>query len=127
MARTPRNWENKPGDDTSRHFTRKWVELAYAATIAFVAAGVSMSYVFVAQLTGALTINVATGDLALAKDLDEFVFFFETDGTQRIVTFGTNFLSSGTVTIPASKGAVVRGIYDATLGKIRITSREIHA
>lgn len=127
MARTPRNWENIPGDNTSRHFTRKWIELAYAATIAFVAAGVSMSYVVIAELAGALTINAATDDLADAKDFDEFIFFFTTDGTQRIVTFGTNFLSSGTLTIPADKGAVVRGIYDEVLGAIRITSREIHA
>jgi hypothetical protein len=50
---------------------------------------------------------------------------FETDGTQRVVTFGTNFLSSGTVTIPANKTATAVGWFDGT--KIRISNREISA
>ena len=124
MARTPRGWANRPKDNTGRTITREWVELAYAATIALTALKVNISHYFVAQLTGALTINATTTDF---EDLDEVIFYFGTDGTQRIVTFGTKFLSSGTVTIPASKTAIVRGIYDKTLDVIRITGREITA
>lgn len=95
---------------------------AYAATSAWVAKATQKQHVCYAQLTGAMTINAT---LTAMLQFSEVVFFFDTDGTQRIVTFGTGFLSSGTVTIPADKGAVVRGIYDGTA--IRITSREIYA
>lgn len=124
MAKSPRNWDNRPKDNTGRSITRGYQELAYSATIALVCAAVNLQYIWFAQLTGALTVNATVTDL---KDMDEVVLLFETDGTQRIVTLGTNFLSSGTITIPASKTACVRGVYDATLGKIRIYSREITA
>lgn len=124
MARTPRGWANLPQDNTARLFTFAWFEWAYAATIALVSLKTNVQHFFIAQLTGALTINATTTDF---KDLDEVIFYFSTDATQRIVTFGTKFLASGTVTIPASKHATVRGIYDATLDAIRITSREITA
>lgn len=95
---------------------------AYASTSAWVGIPAQLNIVYYATLTGAMTINATvTGML----ESTEVIFVFDTDGTQRIVTFGTNFLSSGTVTIPASKGAVVRGIFDGT--NIRIYAREIHA
>lgn len=94
----------------------------YAATSAWVAIAAQLHIVYYATLTGAMTINATVTDMLQSS---EVMFFFDTDGTQRIVTFGTNFLSSGTLTIPASKGAVVRGIFDGT--NIRIYSREIHA
>lgn len=95
---------------------------AYAAVSAWVAKDAQKQHVAYAQLTGAMTINATVTDL---PQFGEVVFFFDTDGTERIVTFGTNFLSSGTVTIPASKGAVVRAIFDGTA--LRVTSREIYA
>jgi hypothetical protein len=77
-----------------------------------------------AQLTGAMTINAAT-TIARLSQWDEVVFILEADASQRIVTFGTGFVSSGTVTVTAAKGATVRGIFDGTA--IRIYSREIYA
>lgn len=94
----------------------------YASTSAWVARDMQHQLVCYAQLTGAMTINATVTSLG---QFAEITFFFDTDGTQRIVTFGTNFLSSGTVTIPASKGAIVRGVFDGT--NIRIISREIYA
>lgn len=94
----------------------------YASTSAWVAVAAQLQIVYYATLTGAMTINATVTDML---ESSEVVFVFDTDGTQRIVTFGTNFLSSGTVTIPASKGAVVRAIFDGT--NIRVYSREIHA
>jgi hypothetical protein len=96
--------------------------VAYAATSALVLKAAYRQYVCYAQLTGAMTINATLTNL---KQFDEIVFFFDNDATQRIVTFGTGFLSSGTVTIPISKGATVVGIFDGTA--IRIVSREIYA
>ncbi len=95
---------------------------AYASTSAWVAKDAMLQHVCYAQLTGAMTINATVSAL---EQFSEVVFHFGTDGTQRVVTFGTNFLSSGTVTIPASKGAVVRAIFNGT--NLVVTSREIWA
>lgn len=114
---------NNPAEDNSfegRGILSYLVD--YAATIALVLKAAGLQHVCIKQLTGAVTINATLTNL---KQFDEIVFYFTTDGTQRIVTFGTGFLSSGTVTIPASKGATVRAIYDGA--DIRIISREIWA
>jgi len=104
---------------------RKSVDQAYAATsIPLFATGAALQIFNYAQLTGAMTINAETTVSRLTQ-WDEVIFVFEVDGTQRIVTFGTNFLSSGTVTIPANKGATVRCLYDGT--SLRVMSREIYA
>ena len=103
----------------------KTVSQAYEATsIPLFAKGAVLQRFNYAQLTGAMTINAAT-TIANLTQWDEVIFIFEVDGTQRIVTFGTGFKASGTVTIPADKGATVRGIYDGT--SVRIYSREIYA
>ncbi len=94
----------------------------YAATSAWVAKDALLQHVCYAQLTGAMTLNAT---LTALQQFSEVVFHFGTDGTQRIVTFGTGFLSSGTVTIPANKGAVVRAIYNGT--SLAVVSREIWA
>jgi hypothetical protein len=96
---------------------------AYGATSALtLKAGALRHHVCYAQLTGDMTINATVTNL---EQFDEVIFHFGTDGTQRVVTFGANFKSSGTVTIPASKGAVVRAIFDGTY--LLVTSREIWA
>jgi len=96
---------------------------AYAASIAITDQAAKRHVVSPGQLIGALTLNAT----AVTKHLvgDEFVFHFSNDATQRIVTFGTNILSSGTITIPASKTATARGFFNGT--KICISNREISA
>ena len=96
---------------------------AYAATIEVTDQYASRHIVSPAQLTGALTLNATAVTKAIVSD--EYVFHFSTDGTQRVVTFGTNILSSGTITIPASKTATARGFFNGT--SICITGREISA
>jgi len=96
---------------------------AYAASIEVTDQYASRHIVTPAQLTGALTLNATNVTKAITGD--EYIFHFSTDGTQRIVTFGTNFLSSGTITIPASKTATARGFFNGTA--ICITGREISA
>lgn len=95
---------------------------AYAATINLTPKAAFKTYVKPAQLTGALTLNV---DVTKAQEFDEFVFQFSTDGTQRVVTFGTGVNASGTITIPANKKAIAVGYFDGTV--IQIASREIGA
>lgn len=94
----------------------------FAATSAWAAVSAYIQHVCYTQLTGAMTINATTTSLL---QFDEVYFWFGTDGTQRVVTFGTGFLSSGTVTIPASKGAIVKAIFDGT--NLNVLSREIYA
>lgn len=96
---------------------------AYAASIEVTDQSAKEHLVKPAQLTGALTLNATA--VTKHKLGDRFVFMFATDGTQRIVTFGTNILSSGTITIPANKTATAVGWFDGT--SIRISSREISA
>jgi hypothetical protein len=96
---------------------------AYAAAIEVTDQAAKEHLFKPAQLTGALTVDATA--VTKHKTGDRFVFMFETDGTQRVVTFGTNFLSSGTVTIPANKTATAVGWFDGT--KIRISNREISA
>ncbi len=103
---------------------KAFTQIYEATSIPLFKKGAAVQFMCYAQLTGAMTINAATV-LAQLTQFDEIVFFFDTDGTQRIVTFGTGFLSSGTVTIPANKGAIVRAYFDGT--DIRIASREIYA
>lgn len=100
------------------------VSLAYAATSTPALAapeGLELNVVY-AQLTGAMTINATFPGLLQFQRVN---FFFSTDGTQRIVTFGTGFVSSGTLTVPANKDAIVSAIYDGT--NLRVTNREIQA
>lgn len=96
---------------------------AYAATSALtLKAGAMLQHVCYAQLTGAMTINATVTNLS---QFDEVVFHFNADGTNRVVTFGTNFISSGTLTVTAAKDATARGIFDGT--NIKIVSREVGA
>jgi hypothetical protein len=104
---------------------RKSLTQIYEATsIPLFLTGAAVQFFCYAQLTGAMTINAAT-TIARLSQWDEVVFILEADASQRIVTFGTGFVSSGTVTVTAAKGATVRGIFDGTA--IRIYSREIYA
>ncbi len=100
------------------------VTLPYAATstpILQSQSGLDL-HVCYAQLTGAMTINANVSKL---QQFQRIAFYFSTDGTQRIVTFGTGFVSSGTLTVPANKDAVVEALFDGA--NIRISSREIQA
>lgn len=95
---------------------------AYAATSALVLKAAKEQHVCYAQLTGAMTINATLTNL---RQFDIIFFHFATDGTQRIVTFGTGFVSSGTLTIAASKDATAWGVFDGT--NIKILGREVQA
>ena len=104
---------------------RKFVNQIYAATsIPLLAKGAALQFFSYAQLTGAMTINAATTIGNLTQG-DLVIFLFEADGTERVVTFGTGFKSSGTVTVTAAKGATCLGVFDGT--SVKIVAREIYA
>lgn len=101
----------KNQDNTFRTATRDYQTPAYAATIAL-APLLEYTLVKPAQLTGALTLTATADTNQWVGDVLEFLF--ATDATQRIVTFGTGFLSVGTLTIPASKTAYARFMFNGT-------------
>lgn len=93
---------------------------AYASTSAWVAVSAFEQHVCYATLTGAMTINATLTNLL---QFDRVCFHFTPDSTGRVVTFGTGFVSSGTLTTVASKDSTVWAIFDGT--NLKITSREI--
>jgi len=96
---------------------------AYASTSSLtLKGGAKEQHVCYAQLTGAMTINATVTSLS---QFDIVFFHFNADGTNRVVTFGTNFISSGTLTVTAAKDATAWGIFDGT--NIKIVSREVGA
>jgi len=100
-----------PNDDnTGRVITYSYYNPAYAATL-LVAPNASCTSYVVQQLTGAATINSSTGN---AMPLDKITFLFNADSSNRVVTFGTGFSTSGTLTVTASKKASASFMYDGT-------------
>lgn len=90
-------------DNTLRASTQDAKAVAYAATIAIVPSE-SQNLFQVAQLTGAATINATVTQLYIG---DIVRILLSADATNRVVTFGTGFVSAGTVTVTASKAAFV--------------------
>ena len=96
---------------TDLRAAEKATSVAYVPTIAVTPSVARMNYMNVAQLTGAATINATVTNLAAN---DRVIFTFAADGTNRIVTFGTNMKSAGTITVTANKYATVSFIFDGT-------------
>lgn len=95
---------------------------AYTATDALTLQSSFEQHVCYAQLTGAMTINATLTNLV---QFDRVVFHFSSDGTGRVVTFGTGFASSGTLTLVANRDATATAIYDGA--QLKVISREICA
>lgn len=105
---TPRFGITENRDNTSRVLSHDYLTPSYAATLA-IAPKKYDTTVKPATLTGAMTVNATTTD-AFADD--ELSFLFTADGTARIVTFGTNFVSAGTLTAAISKRATIKFKFD---------------
>lgn len=97
-------------------------QVAYAATIALTPVASFRQYVSFAQLTGNVTINFTLTNLTM---FDEVILMFSSDGTGRVITFGTGANSAGTLTMIANRDAVATFIFDGT--SLREHSRSIGA
>jgi hypothetical protein len=84
---------------------------AYATPLAVTPGNSRITYVNVGQLTGIMTINATLTNCVIN---DRVIFTFSADGTGRVVTFGTNMKSSGTLTVAANKWGTAEFIYDGT-------------
>lgn len=114
-------------DNTGRTLLMDYQSPAYASTIAIATdVNATNTLVQVAQLTGALTMTIGVGTLTTAPYVgDQVRILFSADGTNRVVTFGTGFVSSGTLTVTASKFASVLAIFNGTAWQV--VGREITA
>jgi hypothetical protein len=97
-------------DNTGRVATFHQDSVAYGSTIALKPTDYS-TLAKVAQLTGAATVTAATTQSNIG---DELKLLLSSDGTNRVVTFGTGFSSSGTLTVTASKKATATFIFDGS-------------
>lgn len=108
QATAPRFGTTKNKDNTGRVLTYGYIAPVYAATIA-----ITPNYfdlvVKPETLTGALTINL---DVTSARVGDRIECLFLSDGTGRVVTFGTGFASSGTLTLILSKRGSASFVFD---------------
>lgn len=98
---TPRYAENS--DNTGRLLTLDYPTTAYAATLAIAPKKSETTYKV--TLTGAMTVNATTTDCYAD---DAITFLFDASGGARIVTFGTNIKSAGTLTVASGKTGSAR-------------------
>jgi len=110
MANTPRVITGPNQDITGRTITQDYQNPAYAATIT-VTTTAQRTTVQVAELTGTLTLDVATTNALIG---DELVVLLSADATSggHVVTFGTGCTAAGTLTVAASKFGKASGIFD---------------
>ena len=103
--------DNLPLDNTGRLVTFETIDKAFAATVAATISQ-QVTYLEVASLTGAITLNLTVTD---SKRIDEITCVFTGDGSSRVITMGTGTKASGTITIGAAvKQAVWKGTFDGT-------------
>jgi hypothetical protein len=108
---TPRYGTTVGKDNTGRVLTQDFKTPGYAATIS-IAASKQRTTVKPATLTGAVTFNAVTTDCFAD---DELVFLLTADTTARVATFGTNFVSAGTLTAAISKRATATFKFDGAV------------
>lgn len=107
---TPRFGIVASDDNTGRVLVLKALEPAYAATLS-IKPNASKTYLKPTTLTGAMTVNCVETNCA---KYDELVVILTSDTTSRTVTFGTNFISAGTIAPAISKQATITFVYDGT-------------
>lgn len=112
-----------PGlDNKNLNITREIKNPTYAATLSIATA---QEFTKVEEsLTGAQTINAVIADTFAC---DELSFVFAADGTNRVVTFNTNFISAGTVTVLANKFATTKFVFSSAANMWIETGRYVEA
>jgi hypothetical protein len=105
----PRFGTSASEDNTGRTLTySSKVSVTLAATDS-ISPNASMTFYKFTTLAGAKTINAKIKN---AHQWDLIILEFTADGTNRVVTFGTNFISAGTDTVVASKKSIVSFVFD---------------
>lgn len=101
-----------PGaDNTDRLRDNQYLTPVYAATLTINPVK-SSTLVNVGALTGAMTINLGAGTATTAPYVGDRIKFLFTSAASQIVTFGTNCLSTGTLTVAAGKTANITMMFN---------------
>ena len=104
---------NEGADNTSRQVTNAFITPAYAATIALGTSGVAKLVVQPAALTGAVTFTAGVGTSTTPPYVGDIItFLLVSDSTTRTATFGTGFLSTGTLAVTTAKYAIIEFMFN---------------
>jgi hypothetical protein len=109
MAITDPKFGTTPNkDSTYRTLDNGYITPAYAATLAYTPIHHNTIYK-PAALTGAVTLNLT---VTSANVGDMFTYIASASGASRITTFGTGFVSAGTLTAADAKQVTAKFIFD---------------
>lgn len=116
MSLLPRFSGAKNADNTDRALQNDYQAPAFAATIALkIKRNAAQTIVAPATLTGVVTFSVNVGDANNPPYLGDTILFSLTpDGTTRVVTFGTGFLPTATLSVTTGKFALISFIFNGT-------------
>lgn len=107
---TPRFGTKASDDNTGRTLTYASLSPTLAATDS-ISPNASVTFYKFVTLAGAKTI---TANIKKSRKWDRAILEFTADASNRVVTFSTNLVSTGTVTVLASKKATVTFIFDGS-------------
>lgn len=109
MAATDPKFGTTPNqDNTYRMLNNGYVTPAYAATLAYTPIHHNTIYK-PAALTGAVTLNLTVTNANVG---DMFTYIATASGATRITTFGTGFISAGTLSAADAKQVTAKFIFD---------------
>lgn len=107
---TPRFGTTPSSDNTGRSLTYKYAAPVFSSTVT-ITANAFETIVKVGKLTGAQTDTAVIARCHLGDRLT-ILYLADTANAGRVVTFGANFVSDGTLTVADSKKASVSFIFD---------------
>lgn len=116
-----------PGQDNKYAVPHKEIQNPdYAATLNIAPLSPDSEEIFVdvKQLTGAMTL---TADVDVPFAGDKMRVALHADGTNRVVTLGTGFVTNSTVTVVANKEAMLQFVFSATSQKWVEVSRFVQS
>lgn len=113
---TPRFTGAANQDNTDRKGLNDFQAPAFAATIALVInPSAKRTLIQPATLTGVVTFSVNVGDAVTPPYVgDKVDFQLVSDGTTRVVTFGTGFAPNGTLSVTTAKYGSISFVFNGT-------------
>jgi hypothetical protein len=103
-------------DNTDRNTFNDYQAPAFAATIALVIKpNASNTLIVPATLTGIVTFSANVGTATTPPYIGDTInMLLVSDGTSRVVTFGTGFLPTGTLSVTTAKYATISFVFNGT-------------
>lgn len=105
---------NEGTDNTDRIRNNQFLQPVFAASIAL-SVFAAFTLIQPAVLTGVVTFTVNVGDANNGPYVgDRIQFLLTPDGTTRVVTFGTGFLPTATLSVTTAKYATISFVFNGT-------------